>query len=212
MQQIQHIDVAAQLLGASEKEIIEKIGEMQEKHPGIDTETAIIKILKDAGHSGQFKKIIASRASIETVSKKIQKKSVYEAMDAFDELLIEEQVVGAKPLIYEIPGKEGPTYTLSMEGIYDAVARMGDIEIEPPTFPEVGGRTIAIARVRNLKNNVVVVGVAEAYSTEKFKHTTLSSKAIRNALRKIIPQKIQQQIIREALEAKSFIVVGGMGR
>ena len=84
---------------------------------------------------------------------------------------------------------------------------MGNIEVLGVEYKEVAGRLIAEARVKDLKRNVIQIGVAEAYQSDKFKFTTLGSKAVRNALRKVVSQVIQQKVIKEAIEAKSYIAI-----
>ena len=154
----------------------------------------------------KVKKMEKAKQEVVQKANNILEKAIIKA-DKMDEMIIEEQLVGAKPLVYEIPSSKGSTYTLSVEGLNEAALRQGNIEVLGVEYKEVAGRLIAEARVKDLKRNVIQIGVAEAYQSDKFKFTTLGSKAVRNALRKVVSQVIQQKVIKEAIEAKSYIAI-----
>jgi|GEM_PF-6322326 len=200
------------------EEIKRQVQEIMREHNNwIDESAAFVKWLESLNLKDEFKKLKeeermenAKKEVIERVNSKAGTLTIDEAVilaDKYDELLIEEQVLGAKPLVYEIKTSKGVQYVLSWEGLTEAMLRQGNIKVIDVEFEEVAGKLIAKARVVDLKRNVEMLGVAEAYSNEKFKLTTLASKAIRNALRKVVSNVYQQQIIKEAKSVKSIIAL-----
>lgn len=200
------------------EEIKRQVQEIMREHNNwIDESAAFVKWLENLNLKDEFKKLKeeermenAKKEVIERVNSKAGTLTIDEAVilaDKYDELLIEEQVLGAKPLVYEIKTSKGVQYVLSWEGLTEAMLRQGNIKVIDVEFEEVAGKLIAKARVVDLKRNVEMLGVAEAYSNEKFKLTTLASKAIRNALRKVVSNVYQQQIIKEAKSVKSIIAL-----
>ena len=132
--------------------------------------------------------------------------------DDIDELLaVKEFVAGSTTLVYKIPTKDGEKFELSVHGWTQAmlyqVAELGDIEIEDVTFEEKNGKVIAKAFVKaKIGNNYVrSVGIAERANQNEFFYTTLASKAIRNALKRVISQKYVQKVIEEAKRAQLII-------
>lgn len=132
--------------------------------------------------------------------------------DDIDELLaVKEFVAGSTTLVYKIPTKDGEKFELSVHGwtqamLYQA-AELGDIEIEDVIFEERKGKVIAKAFVKaKIGNNYVrSIGIAEKASNQDFFYTTLASKAIRNALKRVISQKYVQKVIEEAEKAQLVI-------
>jgi len=140
--------------------------------------------------------------------------------DDIDEMLITEQYKGAAPLVFYIKvfnkekRKEELKKELSWEGITECARRQGNIEVMEVHYEKVDerGKKIAKARVKDLSKNLVMVGTAErARAGGSFYYTVLASKAIRNALKKIISPAIKQQVIKEADAAKSGIVIKPIG-
>jgi len=130
---------------------------------------------------------------------------ILKADDMDEEIAIKEYIEGSEPLVYRIKTSRGQKLTLSIRGWAQAMLYQGNIEIVDVKFEEVGGKSIAKAIVRDTRRNIQQIGIAERYTREEFKWTTLASKAIRNALKKIISPTIEQRVIREALEAKQVI-------
>jgi len=207
-------NLASELTKKTEKtqfpeEIKKEVSELMSKSKLTDDplteQGAFVEWLKGKGIDKEY---IQTYKQLQQIKKSA---TTFEQADLYDELLIEEQVIGAKPLVYEIPSKTGSTYVLSWEGLTEAMLRQGNIRVGDIEFKELGGKVIAIATVDDLKRNITMKGVAEVYQSEKSKYTTLSSKAIRNALRKIVSNKYQQQIIKEAITAKAVIVLNPRG-
>jgi len=88
-----------------------------------------------------------------------------------------------------------------MRGWTQAMLYQGNIEIVDVRFEEVGGKPVAKAVVRDLARNITQIGIAERYTNKQFMWTTLASKAIRNALKKVISPAYEQRVIKEAKEA-----------
>ena len=133
--------------------------------------------------------------------------------DAIDEKLILNEWGGdAEPLIYhyKIWDKKAKQYktkvTLSMSGWALAMHKQGSIEVLDVVFEELKKGTIAKAKVRDLIAKNTVIGVAERYNSEEFKYTVLASKAIRNALKKLINPIIVQNVIKYAKQSEKTVV------
>jgi len=130
---------------------------------------------------------------------------ILKADDMDEEIAIKEYIEGGEPLVYRIKTSKGQKLVLSIRGWTQAMLYQGNIEIVDVKFDEVSGKSIAKAIVRDTRRNIQQIGIAERYTREEFKWTTLASKAIRNALKKIISPTIEQRVIKEALEAKQVI-------
>lgn len=126
---------------------------------------------------------------------------VLKADDMDEEIAIKEYIEGSEPLVYRIGNK----LVLSIRGWTQAMLYQGNIEIVDVRFDEVGGKSIAKAIVRDTQRNITQIGIAERFTNTEFKWTTLASKAIRNALKKIISPAVEQRVIKEALEANQVI-------
>lgn len=135
--------------------------------------------------------------------------------DDTDELIITEQVVGATPLVYQIMTKDKETgedklhYSLSVRGWIEAARRQGNIKVIDADVRSVDNKKVGWCRIRDEKANVEQIGVAERYMNEDFRITTLVSKAIRNALAKVVSPIMEQEVIKEAQMAKSIFVLKG---
>ena len=137
-------------------------------------------------------------------------KLIIKADELDEELAIKEYVEGTEPLVYRIQwkdkkGEKRERLVLSIRGWTQAMLYQGNIEIVDVRFEEVGGKSSAKAIVRDTARNVTQIGIAERYTNEEFKWTTLASKAIRNALKKVISPVFEQRVIQEALEANLVI-------
>ncbi|MHC1602378.1 MAG: hypothetical protein ACXQS4_04015, partial [Methermicoccaceae archaeon] len=159
----------------------------------------------------------------EEVKQKINQQAVVvskpptpQTIDSLDEqLIIEEEVLGAEPLVYRIPTKQGHKHILSMRGWVQAMLLQKNIVVEDIDFrTTVEGKDIAVARVKDLARNVSVMGVAERVgASSEFKWTVLASKATRNALKKLISPKYEHEVIAAALKQEHELVLdlrGGM--
>ena len=127
--------------------------------------------------------------------------------DLDEQIAIKEYVAGSVPLVYEIPSRNGKKFELSIRGWVQAMLYQGNIEIEDVKFEEIGGKVVAKAFVVDKAHNVKVVGIAERASNQDFFYTTLASKAIRNALKKIISPAFEQRVIKEAMDSKLVLTL-----
>ena len=133
--------------------------------------------------------------------------------DLDEQIAIKEYVSGSAPLVYEIKTKDKRTgeelirYELSIRGWVQAMLYQGNIEIVDVKFEEVGGKVIAKAIVRDTARNIQTMGFAERASNKEFFYTTLASKAIRNALKKIISPSFEQKVIKEAMDAQLVLTL-----
>ncbi len=126
--------------------------------------------------------------------------------DMDEELAIKETIEGVEPLVYTIQTKEGTKHVLSIRGWIQAMMIQGNIKVDVE-FEEVGGKIIAKATGVDTKHNVSISAIAERYTRDEFKFTTLASKAVRNALKKLVLPAIEQKVIEEALTAKRVIIL-----
>jgi hypothetical protein len=148
------------------------------------------------------------KSQVEKAIKKYQRQEqqlILKADDLDEQLAIKEFVEGTEPLVYRIKTSRGERLILSIRGWTQAMLYQGNIEIVDVKFEEVGGKSIAKAIVRDTARNIVQIGIAERYTNNEFKWTTLASKAIRNALKKVISPKYEQLVIQEALNANLVI-------
>jgi len=127
--------------------------------------------------------------------------------DLDEQIAIKEYVAGSVPLVYEIPSRNGKKFELSIRGWVQAMLYQGNIEIEDVKFEEVGGKIVAKTFVVDKAHNVKVVGIAERASNQDFFYTTLASKAIRNALKKVISPAFEQRVIKEAIESQLVLTL-----
>jgi hypothetical protein len=92
------------------------------------------------------------------------------------------------PMIYEFKDSRGQTRTVvSWNGYIKAARLQGNIKVEFLGFEKVGDKLIAKARAIDLKRNIEIPAVASRLPRNtEFAHEILASKAIRNALKKVI--------------------------
>jgi len=184
--------------------VVEKIikGEL----PDISKSAIVTKVepAKDTPEEGKkramdFVRNAQSQATELQIIKKID--------DLDEQIAIKEYVAGSVPLVYEIPSRNGKKFELSIRGWVQAMLYQGNVEIEDVKFEEIGGKVVAKAFVVDKAHNVKVVGIAERVSNQDFFYTTLASKAIRNALKKIISPAFEQRVIKEAIESKLVLTL-----
>ncbi|ADB58563.1 hypothetical protein [Archaeoglobus profundus] len=130
--------------------------------------------------------------------------------DLDEQIAIKDYVAGSAPLVYEIKTKNGVRYELSIRGWIQAMLYQGNIEIVDVKFEQTGDKTVAKAIVRDTARNIQTMGFAERVSNKEFFFTTLASKAIRNALKKVISPAFEQKVIKEAIEAKLVLTLTGL--
>jgi len=182
------------------KEIEEKAKEAEKK---------LAENLKEKRRQEEQKKK-AINAFEQAKARSEELKLIIKADELDEELAIKEYVEGTEPLVYRIQwkdkkGEKRERLVLSIRGWTQAMLYQGNIEIADVRFEEVGGKSIAKAIVRDTARNVTQIGIAERYTNDEFKWTTLASKAIRNALKKVISPAFEQRVIQEALEANLVI-------
>jgi len=162
---------------------------------------------KDVAETAVVDANVEVKKIIETDQKKMKLATeqilIKKADDLDERLIIEEHVEGTEPLVYQIKDK----YTPSIAGIFEACRRTGNIKIEDGKLEKEDNKTVGKAWVRDMKNNNVIFGVAERYTNEEYKVTTLINKAIRNALRRAVPKKTLDEVVKEGLEAKSVLII-----
>ena len=127
--------------------------------------------------------------------------------DLDEQIAIKDYVAGSAPLVYGIKTKNGVKYELSIRGWIQAMLYQGNIEIVDVKFEQIGDKTVAKAIVRDTARNIQTIGIAERVSNKEYFYTTLASKAIRNALKKIISPAFEQRVIKEAQEAKLVLTL-----
>jgi hypothetical protein len=157
---------------------------------------------KDTPELGKKRAINMVRSAQATELQLIKK------LDDLDEqIAIRDYVAGSAPLVYEIKTKNGVRYELSIRGWIQAMLYQGNIEIVDVKFEQIGDKTVAKAIVRDTARNIQTMGFAERVSNKEFFFTTLASKAIRNALKKIISPSYEQRVIKEAIDARLVLTL-----
>ena len=107
-------------------------------------------------------------------------------------------------MVYEFVDSKGNIHTSVAWAGYTKAARLqGNIEVQFLRFEKTpDGRHMAVAIARDLKANVTEMGTASRLSksrtSEDYKWEILSSKACRNALKKIIDPDILAKVIEHA--------------
>ena len=186
-----------------------------------------VKKLVENGKAGHPKPIMTSKQDTPEIGKRRAvgiiktmqatgdlELQIAKKLDDLDEqIAIKEYVSGSAPLVYEIKTKDKRTgeelirYELSIRGWVQAMLYQGNIEIVDVKFEEVGGKVIAKAIVRDTARNIQTMGFAERASNKDYFYTTLASKAIRNALKKIISPSFEQKVIKEAMDAQLVLTL-----
>jgi len=147
----------------------------------------------------------------------------YTEIERHEEELIIEEFKGRilNSFVYIYPIKDPNTgrvvdekYYLTYVGIKTIIQRMGNVSIEDIVVKETDNTYVVKAIVRNIKNNVQVIGISEQSKTMRLKDGTVCrdeyalqksvSKAIRNAYRLLIPEPVAQAIIDEWLKIKNI--------
>ena len=113
------------------------------------------------------------------------------------------------PLVYEIKFRtkhgEVTRHIISWNGLIMACNMQGGIQVEKVEFTKTpDGKDCAIAVAVNTKTGVRMVGISTKYNNEEFKWETLASKAIRNAVKKVVDPQYIQQVIKYAQERKAL--------
>ncbi len=142
---------------------------------------------------------------------------IIKADDLDEEMMIKEYLEGTEPYVYQMEVYEKNSngkvekrikYTLSWAGMAEAMRRYGNLHvIEWGIQVLPSGKEMGYAKVRDVSRNIEMVGTAVRYTNIEHKENTLISKAVRNALRRLIPKSIQDTVVEEALKAKSVIVL-----
>lgn len=137
---------------------------------------------------------------------------VFQQFDRWDEA----QITAAEEMkddllqefVYSIEVQGRQVTSLSAAGINEAMRRRGGVEIIH-IRTEVDDKEIhAIVQVRDLIKKLDVSGTASCEKTKPFAWTLAMNKAERNAFRKLIPQKLIANLIKEYLERKKPKPVG----
>jgi len=113
------------------------------------------------------------------------------------------------PLVYEIKFRtkhgEVTRHIISWNGLIMACNMQGGIQVEDVKFAKTpDGKDCAIAVAVNMRTGVRMVGISTKYNNEEFKWETLASKAIRNAVKKVVDPQYIQQVIEYAKERKAL--------
>jgi len=138
----------------------------------------------------------------------LDEEKIAELADEFDVRQIVISLAGEYedlPMIYEFKDSKGQSRTVvSWNGYIKAARLQGNIRVEFLGFDKVGDRVIAKAKAIDLKQNIEIPAVASRLpkSTE-FTYEILASKAIRNALKKVIDPDILAKVIEHAKKMQS---------
>jgi len=138
----------------------------------------------------------------------LDEEKIAELADEFDVRQIVISLAGEYedlPMIYEFKDSKGQSRTVvSWNGYIKAARLQGNIKVEFLGFDRVGDRVIAKAKAIDLKQNIEIPAVASRLpkSTE-FTYEILASKAIRNALKKVIDPDILAKVIEHAKKMQS---------
>jgi len=138
----------------------------------------------------------------------LDEEKIAELADEFDVRQIVISLAGEYedlPMIYEFKDSKGQSRTVvSWNGYIKAARLQGNIKVELLGFDRVGDRVIAKAKAIDLKQNIEIPAVASRLpkSTE-FTYEILASKAIRNALKKVIDPDILAKVIEHAKKMQS---------
>ena len=128
-----------------------------------------------------------------------------------DELDFEQIVISLSgeykdlPMIYEFRDKEGHSrVVVSWNGYIKAARLQGNIRVEFLGFEKHGDKIIAKAKAIDLKRNIEIPAVASRIPKHtEFSYEILASKAIRNALKKVIDPDILARVIEHAKKMQS---------
>jgi len=181
----------------------------------------IAKVLKESYDlsENRFDVPKYSKKEVETVSEKKPDKKVAEKKaeemqvlliaDKEDEKIAEElglitpdaASLENYPLIYTFTDKNGKEHKfLSLAGWIKAARIQGNIEVRIDKIIEHGGKTAVVAVAKDLRRNVEMPGLSTRATREEFELEILASKAIRNALKKVVDPEIVQRVLTLADE------------
>ena len=105
------------------------------------------------------------------------------------------------PLAYTFRDRGGREHRfLSLAGWIKVARIQGNIEVRIDKIIEYGGKTAVVAVARDLKRNVEMPGLSSKSTREEFELEILASKAIRNALKKVVDPEIVQSVLTMADE------------
>ena len=110
------------------------------------------------------------------------------------------------PMLYRIRTKTGERVIPSWAAITKAARLQGNLEVVDVSLKEVQGKLIAEAKVKDLKRNVTMISAASRLpkGSESFAIEILTSKAVRNALRKLLDPDILAKVIEHAKKVESI--------
>ena len=118
------------------------------------------------------------------------------------------------PLIYEFERtrklkdgsvKKETVRQLTWAGWILAARKQGDIRVEPAEFVKLeDGTLMAIALATDLKTNLTMPGQSTKVYGKNYTYEVLASKAVRNALKKVIDPLIVEQVIEYAKRRKAI--------
>lgn len=153
----------------------------------------------------------AKGKEVEARVQKLIEKEDEEVVKLVDELDVRQIIVSLAgeyedlPMIYEFTDGSGQTRTIvSWNGYIKAARLQGNIKLEFLGFEEHAGKLIAKAKAVDLKRNIEVTAIASRLPKKsEFTHEILASKAMRNALKKILDPDILAKVIEHARKMKS---------
>ena len=116
---------------------------------------------------------------------------VFQALEKRDENQILAEMRGdfLEDLVYDITIKGKRVTNLSYAGVKEAVRRRGHVEILEYHTEETDKEIRALIRVRDLDNQIDVLGASAAEKGKPFSYVLAVNKAERNAFAKLIPAK-----------------------
>jgi hypothetical protein len=112
---------------------------------------------------------------------------------------------GDLPLLYTFKDSKGNMRTVvSWYGYIKAARLQGNIKVEIVDITETDDKVIAKARAVDLKRNIEAMGVAVATKDrQRFAYEIAASKAMRNALRRVIDPDILAAVVKHARKMQS---------
>jgi len=109
------------------------------------------------------------------------------------------------PLIYTFTDKNGKEHRfLSLAGWLKCAQLQGNIQVRIDKIIEHNGKTAVIAVAKDLRRNIEMPGLSTRATRKEFELEILASKAIRNALKKVVDPSVVQKILTVASERGQF--------
>ena len=129
---------------------------------------------------------------------------VFQALEKRDENQILAEMRGdfLEDLVYDITIKGKRVTNLSYAGVKEAVRRRGHVEILEYHTEETDKEIRALIRVRDLDNQIDVLGASAAEKDKPFSYVLAVNKAERNAFAKLIPAKWLAVLIDEYMSRR----------